>query len=425
MFLKHVQKFIPLMETPGDGSGGGGNENGELSGLDDLDILDEGSEEDSEGEEGNEDKGDEGNDNEDGEDDGEEESDGEGEDEEDGEEDEEGDEEEESEPEVDINTGKITVKGLKEQYPDIFKKNPGLKDVIFREREYSKVFGSIDDAQEASKKSETLDNFEQSLMAGDIGSLIDTIADANENSAVKIAENFLPALFERSRPLFAKITLPVIKGMIRNTFQRAENRGDKQLSLACQYLSRDLFDEKDVLKATEHEESRGETAEEKRIREEREGLRSERVNTARTDILNQVTKSLNRDIKSRLGDKVSDFVRDALSEKIIKELNSTLSKDQAHMSHMSSLWKKMERGGFSAEAKSKIISASLARAKAVLPSVVARVKAQGKSTNREGKKVVKGKEGKQIPSQGRQNNNRNRQPDKIGRGESDFEFLSR
>jgi len=325
--------------------------------------------------------------------------------------------EEEEEPKVALD-GKISVKALKEAYPDIFKKNPSLKDIIFREREYSKVFGSVDDAREAQEKSDTLDKFEESLMVGDIGSLLDVVADADQDAALKIAEQFLPALYERSKPVFQKVTLPIVKGVIRNTFTRAQNKGDKQLALACQYLSKEFFDSPDVLKVTQFEEEE-EDPRRAEIEAEKRGLQEEKASNANNDILGVVVKSLNKDILSRLDAKMSDFVKEALSEKIISELNRTLSSDKGHMMHLSSLWKKMQRNGYTAEAKSKIISASLARAKAVLPSVIAKVKAA------QGKKVeAKGKADKTVPNQTRSKTSGNRPPAKLGRGVSDFEFLS-
>src|SRR5215510_7250797 len=251
------------------------------------------------------------------------------------------DEEAEDEPEEDsektVTPGRITVKGLKEQYPDIFKKNPGLKDVIFHEREYTKLFGNVEDAQEASAKANSFDNFEQTLMQGGIGELIDALADTNQESAVRVIENFLPEVYARSKPLFAKVTLPIFKGMIRNTFVRASNQGNKQLALACQYITRDLFETTDVMQATELEEQKPDPRLDE-VNRQRNELFTQQISSARNDILNVVTSKLSRDISSHLRGNLSDFTREALTEKITDELDSTLFQDKAHMAHLQSLW---------------------------------------------------------------------------------------
>lgn len=332
-------------------------------------------------------------------------------------------EDEEEETKV-LADGRITVKGLKEQYPDIFKKNPALKDVIFREREYSKRFGSIEDADEAHAKSELFDNFETTLLNGGIGELLDAVADTDQNAALKIAENFLPELYARSKPVFARITMPIVKGMIRNTFTRAQNQGNKQLALACQYISRDLFESSDVIRATEMENNAPDPREDE-INRKRQEIYNSQVNGARDDVLNTVTNRLAKDIAARIPGNVSEFTRDALISKITDELDSTLFKDKAHMAHLSSLWKKMSKAGFSSEAKARIISASLGRARQVLPAVIAKVKSQGKNGNTTTKKVVsEGTKDRKFPNQ-TGSKSRAGSPAKLDRNMSDFEFLSK
>lgn len=319
--------------------------------------------------------------------------------------------------------GKISVKALKEDFPEIFKKHPGLKDVIFKEREFSKVYGSVDDAKEAATKAETFDNFEATLLNGGIGEILDAVAEQDSNAAVKLAENFLPELYQRSKQVFAKVTIPVVKNVLRSTFTRANNQGNKQLALACKYISRDLFEEADVLKATSIEEEQPDPRAEE-INREKAKLFEEKKLAANDEIVGNVKARLSKDITSKLGSNLSDFVREALTEKILSELNITLTKDKAYMNHLSSLWKKMAKAGFPAEAKSKITSASLARARQVLPAVIAKVKAQQKKPSE--KKVVKQEpKAKVIPGQRSSKASRERSPGKLDRSMSDYEFLSK
>jgi hypothetical protein len=431
MFKSHVFgiRTVPFFDGP--------NAAGELPNLDSLDDVeflaegeddansksddevDDDTDDTPDGDREEDSKGEEDSDGEESEEDSEESE----EDEESDEEDEESEEEETDEkPEVVGADGKISVKALKEKYPNIFKEVPGLKDVIYREREYSKL-GPIDDVRESLAKAETFDNFESTLMQGGIGELLDAVAESNEEAAVTIAENFLPELYNRSKPLFAKVTMPVIKNVIRSTFVRANNTGNKQLALAVQYVSRELFETPDVLKATEIVEEQPDPREEQ-IKLERAKLHNTQITTARTDIVNGVTGRLRREILPKLDESMSEFVKDALTEKIINELNSTLRQDKAHMANLSSLWKKMSKTGYTNEAKSRIISASLARAKQVLPSVISRVKAKQAGKKTGDKKLVKKAGEKQIPNQKSSNLNRGRQNGKLSRNVSDFDFIS-
>lgn len=415
----NAMKFYLLEDAPDAGSGGG-----DLPDLDDVDFLAEGEDDDAsddneggEEEETGEDKSGKEEDTEEAEDTPDETE--EPEEETEDPEDEETEENTEEQPEV-TTDGKISVKILKEQYPDIFKKNPGLKDVIFREREYSKL-GPIEDIRESVDKAQALDAMEETLLQGGIGELIDAVGQTSEDSVVKIADNFLPEIYSRSPQLFARITTPVIKHVLRSTFTRANNTGNKQLALAVQWVTRDLFENPDVIKATEIEQERPNPEAEK-VKKERQEFYQQQLNTARSEVIDTITSRLKMSIKGRLDSNMSDFAKDALADKVISELSNTLAKDKAHMANLSSIWKKMQRGGITPEAKNRIISASLSRAKQVLPTVLSKVKANVKG--KEGKKPVKGKEDKkEIPNQGR-GKTPARSPAKLGRNVSDFDFIS-
>ena len=71
---------------------------------------------------------------------------------------------------------------------------------------------------------------------------------------------------------------------------------------------------------------------------------------------------------------MTDFVKDAITDKIIDKVGSTIAKDQFFQRQLASLWKKAQREGFNSEAKSRIISAYLARAKKIVPSVRSEVR---------------------------------------------------
>src|SRR5437763_300329 len=57
-------------------------------------------------------------------------------------------EEEEEEEEHGI-VGRPTFKDIKAKYPNLFKDFPDLRDMVFRERDYSELFPTVEDAKEA------------------------------------------------------------------------------------------------------------------------------------------------------------------------------------------------------------------------------------------------------------------------------------
>src|SRR5438874_1486535 len=56
-------------------------------------------------------------------------------------------------------------KEILKEYPELFKKFPFLEKVMYRDKQYSELFGSFDDAKEIAEKSEIFNNFESQLLS--------------------------------------------------------------------------------------------------------------------------------------------------------------------------------------------------------------------------------------------------------------------
>src|SRR5258708_6881820 len=64
----------------------------------------------------------------------------------------------ESDENIDVEAPPRKKEILKE-YPELFKKFPFLEKMMYRDREYSQLFGSFDDAKEIAERSESFNQF--------------------------------------------------------------------------------------------------------------------------------------------------------------------------------------------------------------------------------------------------------------------------
>jgi hypothetical protein len=333
-----------------------------------------------------------------------------------GEEDKEEEEKEEKEEEVTHN--ELSIKALKEAFPELLKKFPDLKDSIFREREYTKIFGSVEDATEAQEKAQLLDQIAETTLQGDPTQLFSSLQknDALEEFAV----NFLPHLYKANEKVFYKITDDIMARALNAANSHATKRSDKNLTLAVKYISTYIFNSEEVPKAGVRKEVSPERQE---LENEREKDRQAKY-TETEDFVHSVTRNrLDKSIREGLDpdESMSDFVKGALVDKIIEDVGSIIEKDKIFQSQMISLWKRASKEGFSKDAKSRIITAYLARARRIIPSVRAKIRNEaGSSVNKDGKQLKK-----DLPTggSGKKNNQLSSDPKKVDWKRSDEELL--
>lgn len=387
MFIKNL---YPFYAPEGDGTGGGISDSAddiELLG-DDPEIEDKSNEDEDEveeDEEGQETKEDE----EKVEDNKEEEQ--EEEDTEETEEEKENTEEEEEE------TKEFSIKALKQAYPKLFKEFPEIKESIYRERKFTQIFGSVEDAEEAAEKAETFDVIANDVRSGNSRELLNSL---NEDQLKEFSLNFLPTLQSKNKDLFFAVTDRILSRALKAAVHHAHKTQDKNLAAASKFIARFAFGE-DEIPDFDNEKPKANP--------EKEAWEKEKLETQRAQLIEQentvyrvtdekLTNIINEGFSS--DDSMSSFVKSAIVEKIKIEVDSQIAKDKPFQAQITSLWKRAQREGFTKEAKSRITSAYLARARRIIPSVRAKIRSEA---NKPAAKKENNSEKRQISSTSRGN----------------------
>ena len=100
-------------------------------------------------------------------------------------------EEEEDKPETKIATP-VSRKEILKKYPTIFKDFPGLERAYYREREFSEILSTPEDAKRAVERSQQLEELEDKISEGKIESVLTAIKAADGESFAKVVDNYLP-----------------------------------------------------------------------------------------------------------------------------------------------------------------------------------------------------------------------------------------
>jgi uncharacterized membrane-anchored protein YjiN (DUF445 family) len=293
---------------------------------------------------------------------------------------EESEEEVEEEKAPDFNDHPFTrpsLKAIEEKFPGFFKSFPSLRDMYFREAEYSKLFPTVDDAREANENNEAFNSIKESIFQSDGTKLFSSIKETSDKDLEKFSSTVLPTLFKVHPQAFWRAVNPLVEDVARNMFEKGKREGNENLQNAARYLSDYFFGSVGVAEGKETRIIKVEDNQE--VNKEREKFDTERATAFRSTIETDVRSNLVKLIegrdpktgKSKLDpDSVfSNFIRTTIVDKIIEELGTELTKDSTHIRYMDSLWNKAKQNGRTDADKARILSSYLARAKSLIPSL--------------------------------------------------------
>jgi hypothetical protein len=285
--------------------------------------------------------------------------------------------------------GRLTYKQITEKFPDLFKTFPALKHAFFHEQELSTLFPTVDDAKEAAGKAENFSILEADVAQGNPVTLLAAIGQMGEKSLEQFAGNLLPALHHVNREVFYQVTQPLIENVLRTAYNEGKSTGNRNLELAAQHLNRFMFGKSEIDSA-ETKTERKPDPERARFEQERAEFVGAKQREFEQGVHTTVRSSLTKSIETGLdtASELNEFVKSKLVESIIDEVGNRLEADPQHLSTMRSLWKRAATTGMTPEIKAKIANTYLARAKELMPSIRAslKAKAMGKKLTTNSKK---------------------------------------
>lgn len=303
------------------------------------------------------------------------------------------DEKDEKDEEVkDEELVRISARALREKHPEIFKEFPQLKNTIYREQEYTKIFSNPKDAEEALNDQEHLSNLRSLVLSGDAEQIIGSIKEVNDKSLKSFAEGFLPALQKVDRDTYIEITKPVIRSILRSVMQFGKEHDDsekgKNFINAAKVVSLAVFQDSDLGKPDE--------VKKKTVDEDLEKDKNEFYSKKANDL----ATSVNNDVEEELDDLIGDIdptkvleKRPTLKAKILadikREVREAMGRDKAHMTKMDSLWARERRNGFEGTLKDSIKTTFLSRAKVLIPEIRKRVRSEYLGVTKDNDKKLK------------------------------------
>lgn len=293
---------------------------------------------------------------------------------------------------------------LKDVDKDIFKKVPELRNIVAQHTQFKNIFDSPELAQQAYLDSESLQVFSDDLSQGNIKGLFQAFHKSDPQSVKLLAKNILPQLYEVDREAYSAAMRPEFIDLVHNMLEDGENSGNKNLAAAAKWLSKFLFrDFNPPARA-----GRGETPEEKRLREENERILTESFDREVSKIRETTMTILNGQIEAILDPKRKLPIgqRKAMQQEILSSIGEELKKDRAYGERVERIRASAKRTRFGRGEDASLKNAFLARVKTLVGPTTKRVMEEWNVESNTERNSGNG-DGKGSKNRGNQNNDRN------------------
>lgn len=270
-----------------------------------------------------------------------------------------------------------SIRGLKKDYPDIFKKHPEVRVAIAEHSQFRNIFTSPKEAQEAADTQDSFAQISDALVdRGDFGFLFDEVSKADPAAAARLAKNILPALEEKNRELYYDIVDEPITRFVAAAYSKAKREGNKNLENSALHFWR-TFMGRDGMPGVSQS---GPDPREKEFEDRKNQFETTRYRETQSsvngDIVTGLTPLIEREIDPN--NKLQPTLRRALLSELTRLIDEDLTGDTNHMRRMDRLWANARRASYAKGHTSRIISAYLERAKQVLPKHARKVREENK-----------------------------------------------
>ena len=222
----------------------------------------------------------------------------------------------------------------------MFKDFPFLEKILYRDRQYSELFGSFDDAKEIAEKSEIFNQFESQLLSGNTENILKEIKDTDERAFKTIVDDYLPTLAKVDKEAYFHVTGNLNRRLIMEMVEEANSTGNEDLKQAALLVNQFVFGTAKFTAPTKLVEKRSD-AEQSEVEQERLSYVKERFETSRDDLQGQVDNTLRATISDYIDPKgvMSSYVKKNAVSDAMKILQNAIAEDPSVAKNLNNLWR--------------------------------------------------------------------------------------
>jgi len=285
-------------------------------------------------------------------------------------------EEEQVEDQLDI---PVSRKDILKKYPTLFKDFPFLESQHFKLREYTELFGTVDDARETIEKAEQFGRLQQEVYSGDLTTILKSVKEDEPENYAKIIDNYIPTLMKVDPEAYTGILTNIFRRAVLTMHQEGKRMENEKLQEAALILNQFMFNNSDVppefsLSKSENRES----AKEKELKEREQEFLRQRYETTYQDLAGRIDNVLKATIEKNIDprESMSGYVKKNAIRDALTMVQDNLKQDPAFKKVLDGLWKKAFEANFDRTSVDNIRKAYLGKAKTVLPEMIKKARSE-------------------------------------------------
>jgi hypothetical protein len=302
--------------------------------------------------------------------------------------------------------------------------------MLYRDREYTELFGSFDDAKELAGQAEVFNNFENQLLSGNTEEILKNVKNVDEKAFNLIVDDYLPTLAKVDKEAYYHVVGNLNKRLIMEMVQEANTTGNDDLKQAALLVNQFVFGTAKFTAPTNRVD-RSQDPAKNEIEQEKLSYVKERFETASNDLQSQVDNTLRATISDYIDPKgvMSSYVKKNAVADAMKMLTQSITSDATITKNLDKLWRTAFDTKFSKDSLGRIKSYYLSKAKGNLKNAILKARAEALKDVRSNSRTEDREEEIETPRKRNAAPGRPSQPSKgrneMKRGESVADFFAR
>jgi len=281
--------------------------------------------------------------------------------------------EEDDEEDVESLAQSNLSKAVKKIAPELFKKVPGLREALERDKQFGEVFSTPEEAKVAARNSGFLAAMYNDIASGDVektGNFLKAIENTNKEAFEDFSHTILESIGKLNPQLYGEVMLKPMKKALMAMYHDALKTGNKNLAAVAIHAHNYWFDTQDIKAPLEERKATKKTKEQEdweKEKEEFETTKSQEFKGAITEVVNHSMKlSITKELD---GIKLDDYQKRNIIRDIFTGVDEVLGSDKRYLGGIQSLFDQARGSKYSPDWKSRIVKAYLQRARQALPGV--------------------------------------------------------
>lgn len=272
--------------------------------------------------------------------------------------------------------GPLARREILKKYPKLFKDFPQLETSYYRDREFTNLFTTIDEAKEAADKSKVLDAFDNDLANGNTKTIFEAIKKSSPNTFNRVVDNYLSTLAEVDPSAHVHVVSNVVKEVITHMVNKANDMGEdgQPILAAAQILNQVAFGTKkfEPPKKLETADKKDDDPKAKELEDKERRLNEKYFHDALGRVDSRVGRFITQTIETNIDPKnmMTDYNKRMAIKDATETVTRLINKDTNFMKLKDKLWAAAKKDNYSDASVDRIRRAFVEKAKTLLDSVI-------------------------------------------------------